>query len=89
MANNLSINPYNLDTAGEVVSSTNMRIEGIVPVPSGATWSVILHDKNGKVIYSANNNGGIPITPLPFKAEGLKPATLTSASVLVWFSNLA
>lgn len=89
MANDTSLSPMYLDTLGPI--STNLLIiNGIIPIASNATWSVILKDKNGKIIYSANNIIGVPSLPIkPFVVDGLTTDTFTASAVLVYFDNLS
>jgi hypothetical protein len=88
VANNSRIQPLFVDTASSsrlVSDTTEIMISGILPIPSAATWAVILKNGAGDIIYSANNTGGIPPNPIvPFKTTGLVIDTLTSATCLIY-----
>jgi hypothetical protein len=59
-------------------------IKGIQPIPSNATWAVILKDGAGNTIYSASNvAAGNGFIASPFKTTGLVVGTLTNATVLI------
>lgn len=88
MANNSRLNPMYVDTASSsrlVSDSTEIMISGIIPIASAATWSIILKDGAGNIIYSANNNLGVPSLPaVPFRTTGLVVDTLTSCTALIY-----
>ena len=88
MSNNSRIQPIFIDTASSsrlVGVNTEVMISGIIPIASAATWSIILKNEAGDVIYSANNNAGIPDFPsVPFKTTGLVVDTLTSCTALIY-----
>lgn len=88
MANSSRQNPFFIDTASSsrlVSDTTEVMITGIIPIASAATWSIILKDGSTNIIYSANNNIGIPSFPaIPFKTTGLVVDTLTNATGLIY-----
>jgi hypothetical protein len=59
-------------------------ITGVSIVPSNATWSVVLEDASGEIIYSANNVG-VSVSQLtkPIFCRGLEVATLTNITTLI------
>lgn len=86
--NNSRINPMFADTAANarmVSDGTQLMINGIIPVPSAATWECIIQNGAEHTIFSANNNGKIPGNPaLPFLTTGLVIDTLTNCTVLIY-----
>lgn len=88
MSNNSRIQPIFIDTASSsrlITGTVDVMISGIIPIASAATWSFILKNEAGDIIYSANNNAGIPAFPcIPFKTTGLVVDTLTSCTGLIY-----
>jgi len=78
-----------VDTASDsrlVSDSTQVMISAIVMILSNATWSVILKDGSGNIIFQADNNGSsAPFCPsVPFLTTGLVVNTLTNAKLLIY-----
>jgi hypothetical protein len=89
MANNARVNPMYADTASNarmVNDATELTINGILCIPTNATWVVQLNDGAGNIIFYADNvAAGTGIPPRDgFKTTGLVIATLTNASVLIY-----
>lgn len=89
MSNNSRTNPMQVNTASDsrlVSDTTQVMISGIVIAPTNATWSCILKNGVGDIIFSGNNNyaplGILPVTP--FLVTGLVVNTLTNCSVLIY-----
>lgn len=54
MANVLTINPWKLDSTG-VVTTERVRVARVAWInPTDAAHTLILHDKNGNIVYSRN-----------------------------------
>jgi hypothetical protein len=90
MANIINnVNPLVLDTAGATVSlNTELAIVAIKVIPSAATWSVILHNSAGQIIYQENQySGNSSGFVLPINTVGLVVNTCTSAKVLVYLAS--
>lgn len=87
MANSYGTNPMILDTtnAGKVMTG-DITISGIVVRASNATWTVILKDGAGNVIFDASQIAGpISFSPAaPFTITGLIVDTLTNAKVYLY-----
>jgi hypothetical protein len=89
MSNNSRINPMYADTASDarlVADGTVVNINGIMVIPSNATWACILKDGAGNTIFSANNvAAGAVMPPIqPFSTTGLVVNTLTNCTVLIY-----
>jgi hypothetical protein len=79
MANNLTTNPIQIDTVGTIMGGVKeITVSGIKVVPSGTTWTCILKDGRGNIVFHDTNNKAGKHMPLPFTAQGLKADTLTS-----------
>ena len=85
MANNSRLNPMIVDTASSarlVSDTTVLMITGIKVVPNNTTWSVILKDGAGNVVYrDATNQGGF-FMATPFSTTGLVVDTLTNITAV-------
>jgi hypothetical protein len=88
MANNSRTNPMQVDTASSarlITDTTTISISGIKVIPNNTTWSVILKDGLGNVIYQDNNNTGGEFFATPFNTTGLVVDTLTNITkVLIY-----
>lgn len=87
MANLVTTNPWVIDSTGHLVNvNGEVMISGILVNPSGATWSVIIKDGAGNIIFQQNEltkDGGGPT--VPFKSTGFNVTTLTSiTNILVY-----
>ena len=88
MANILSTNPLQIDTTGVIANPNNtLMISGIKVVPSGTTWTCILQDGLGNVVFhDTNTKAGKNLTN-PFLVQGLTATTLTSITrVLIYLA---
>ena len=85
MANELTGSVWYLDTAGTIISR-NVRIFTFLISPTSTDWTVLLKDKNGKIILSASGAAKQPISiPTPAcNIEGLTVTTLTNATVTIY-----
>jgi hypothetical protein len=88
MSNNSRINPMYVDTASSsrlVSDSTSLMINNIAVVASNATWSCILKNGAGSIVYSASNIAGVPSAfTVPFLTTGLVVDTLTACTLLIY-----
>ncbi len=85
MANISNVNPIYVDSTGGLLNA-DVMVGGIMITPSNATWALIVKDKAGNTIFSANNVGnlgGMPPT-LPFKSSGLVVTTVTNCTALIY-----
>ena len=89
MANNSRINPMYVDTTGSLIGvGTRVSINGILVLPSNATWAITIKDGAGNYKFFADNvgaNGAMPPC-VPFWSEGLQVTTLTNCTALI-FTN--
>ena len=86
MANNLTTNPMQIDTVATLMGGLKeIQITGIKVIPSGATWTCILKDGLGNIIFhDTNTKVGHELTN-PIVADGLEATTLTSITqVLIY-----
>jgi hypothetical protein len=84
MANKVTTNPIQVDSTGRLFNiGTLVTITGIKVVPSGATWSVVLKDDAGNIVYQDNNNAGAEEVAIPINCTGLSVDTLTSITLLL------
>lgn len=87
MANDTAISPWYIDTLGGITTNTKI-IKDIVPIASAGTWSIILKDTAGHVVFSANNNAGYKGIIKSFPVVGLQATTLTAVAALIYFDNI-
>jgi len=86
MANDLTINPHILDTAGTIYDATKRpRISGVVYVGAiAAGHKAVLTDINDKVVYELIANGPDPVIAIPTQPLGLKLQSISSGKVYVY-----
>ena len=86
MANIINKNPMILDTQNVEVSGADLQIVSIIVKPSNATWAFALKDKNGNIVFDANQIGGpVNFTPsIPFPVSGLATGAITAATAAVY-----
>jgi hypothetical protein len=85
MANIGTTNPIQIDGTGGILNAEIM-ISGIIVTPSDSTWALIIKDKVGNTIFSANNVGNLGGMPpcVPFKSNGLVVTTVTNCTALIY-----
>jgi hypothetical protein len=85
MSNVSSTNPIQVDSTGGLLNA-DVMIGGIMITPSDPTWALIIKDKNGNTIFSANNTGNLGGMPpsVPFKSSGLVVTTVTNCTALIY-----
>jgi hypothetical protein len=85
MANNSRLNPMIVDTASSarlVTDTTVLSISGIKVVPNNTTWSVILKDGSGNIVYQDATNQGAEFMTTPWNTTGLVVDTLTNITAV-------
>ena len=85
MSNKSNINPMYIYGTGGLIT-TDVTISGITVTPSNATWALIIKDKVGNVVFSANNTGNLGGIPpcVPFLSSGLVVDTVTNCTALIY-----
>jgi len=87
MSNNSRINPMYIDTTGSLIGvNTRISINGILVLPSNATWAITIKNGAGDTIFFADNvgsNGAMPPC-VPFWSTGLEVTTLTNCTALIY-----
>lgn len=89
MANNSRINPMYVDSTGGLVNpATEVRVVGIMLLPSNATWAITIKDGVGNYKFFADNVGvGACMVPEDFISTGLEVTTLTNCTALIYTRN--
>src|SRR2546428_10619690 len=96
MANNVTVNPWILDTASTVVTAKRVRVEGFLWDGVGAVSGdvVQLTDRNSNVIWQS----GLPQTTTPiinsptmfpdsFDFDGISTGTISRGKIYVYVKN--
>lgn len=92
MANDLTQNPYVLDTAAAItVGTTPVSIMGFVFRATNATNSVVIHDNNGNLLLTlsapANNECVVVMFPEPLIVRGLTINAITNGILHIFLSR--
>ncbi len=89
MANITNTNPLYVDATGHLISvGVELKIMGVLVLPSNATWAITLQDGAGKNIFFSDNVGngkGMPPV-MPFLTTGLQVTTLTNCTALIYIA---
>lgn len=87
MANVVGESVINIDSTGLVIGA-EVQINGIIVVASTDTWSCVLKDVEGTVIFRADssvaNKRTIPYSPAkPQVVKGIEADTLTNIALVI------
>ena len=90
MSNNSKINPIYIDATGSLIGvNSQLTVEGVMILPSNATWAITIKDGVGNVKFFANNvAAGACMPPEQFVSTGLEVTTLTNCTALIYTRNL-
>jgi hypothetical protein len=92
MANNSRTNPMQMDSVGDCIGvGSPVHISGIVVIASGDTWSAILKDGAGNVVFRADsdltNHRSVYFAPAePFLSTGLRLDTATDIALVLIYT---